>query len=95
MVDTIEEFIFVDEYDEALPPEMNTEAPTAHAWRAGDHVHSYGLGISSGSSSSSSTTSSSQCRDAYMHADPVCASYYNTQCIEDIVYLLKLIIELY
>jgi hypothetical protein len=92
MVDTIEEFIFVDEYDEALPPEMNTEAPTAHAWRAGDHTHRYDLGISSGSSSSSSRASSSA---VYTGSDPLCASYFNTQYIEDVMYLLKLIIELY
>ena len=97
---TLEEFYFVDEYEEALPEDMNTGGGHVRA-----HTHSHAAGISSGSSSSSSTVSSSfggdghaygyQSHDAHMHTDPVCAALYNTHYIEDIVYLLKVIIELY
>ena len=85
---TLEEFYFEDEYDEAIPPEMNT----------GGHTHTrtqFPDGVSCSSSSSSSCSSSMAHGDySYRHhtwSDPVCASYF----VGDLAYLVKLIIELY
>lgn len=73
---------FVDEHYEELTPEMND---------AGGHSH--WAGVSSGSSSSSSTGSSSCSTSTY--SDPLCAVYFYQQYTEDLVHLVKLIIEFY
>ena len=96
----IEEFIFTDELDvsdevwrntdyaEELPPEMNTDQ-----WKMRrEQLYRDMVGISSGSSSSSSSGSSSHSHTS----DPRwTAEYYTRRYIEDLSYLIKLIIELY